>query len=228
MIDINKLKEHLERIESYNKELGVFLKLKSSELDFFFKRSKEWREGYLDNESFIKDIKEDLKRRGFSSKHENVLIDFGINGYLGNIQIEIEENLFQEDLLSKDRSIQKKYFLKSVTESLPNGTISNLRDDDYQMYLLTKFLLILAATKVCMLSLEKSTFDETPVDLITNWCRIWNNSSVPPFDDSDFKENKSPLQGFYKRDNKKWRINILKFAQFSIESNINTIKLEIN
>jgi len=60
MIDINKLKEHLERIESYNKELGVFLKLKSSELDFFFKRSKEWREGYLDNESFIKDIKEDL------------------------------------------------------------------------------------------------------------------------------------------------------------------------
>jgi len=24
MIDINKLKEHLERIESYNKELGVF------------------------------------------------------------------------------------------------------------------------------------------------------------------------------------------------------------
>lgn len=147
---------------------------------------------------------------------------------MGNIQIEIEENLFQEDLLSKDRSIQKKYFLKSVTESLPNGTISNLRDDDYQMYLLTKFLLILAATKVCMLSLEKSTFDETPVDLITNWCRIWNNSSVPPFDDSDFKENKSPLQGFYKRDNKKWRINILKFAQFSIESNINTIKLDIN
>jgi len=147
---------------------------------------------------------------------------------LGNIQIEIEENLFQEDLLSKDRSIQKKYFLKSVTESLPNGTISNLRDDDYQMYLLTKFLLILAATKVCMLSLEKSTFDETPVDLITNWCRIWNNSSVPLFDDSDFKENKSPLQGFYERDNKKWRINILKFAQFSIESNINTIKLDIN
>ena len=56
MIDINKLKEHLERIESYNKELGVFLKLKSSELDFFFKRSKEWREGYLDNESFIKTL----------------------------------------------------------------------------------------------------------------------------------------------------------------------------
>ena len=39
MIDINKLKEHLERIESYDKELGVFLKLKSSELDFFFKRN---------------------------------------------------------------------------------------------------------------------------------------------------------------------------------------------
>ena len=228
MIDIKKLKEHLERIESYNKELGFFLKLKGSELDFFFKRSKEWREGYLDNESFIEDIKEDLKRRGLSSKHENVLIDFGINGYMGNIQIEIEENLFQEDLLSKDRSIQKKYFLSSVIKSLPNGTISNLRDDDYELYLLTKFLLILAATKVCALSLEKSTLHEMPVDLVTNWCRIWNNSSVSPFDDSDFKENKSPLQGFYERDSKKWRINILKFAQFSIESNINTIKLSIS
>ena len=43
-----------------------------------------------------------------------------------------------------------------------------------------------------------------------------------------FDNNPDNLQGFYKRDNKKWRINILKFAQFSIESNINTIKLEIN
>lgn len=216
---IEKLKHHLDRIDSYNSELGIFLKMKSSELDFFFRRSKEWQEGYLDNENFIQEIKDELKRKGLSSKHENVLVDFGVNGFLSNIRNEIESNLFQEDYIVSERTLDKKYHLKEVIESLPEKK-NNLRESDFEMWLLTYFLQILSITKVC----EIITDDEIPANLIHEWCVIWDYSSASPFKAQDLKKNINPLQSFYDRDNKKWKFNLIKFSQFSIEANIKTLK----
>jgi hypothetical protein len=123
---------------------------------------------------------------------------------------------------SLKKTIPEKYYLDSVISSFPER-INNLRDTDMQMWILTYFLEILAITKVCELALDFSTVEEMPTDFIVEWSKIWASSAISPFNKKDFDNYSNPLQGFIEEHSDKWRLDLLKFSQFSIESRIGTI-----